>query len=305
MFKKIKKYLKRLNNSNERGSVLSIALIVIAILTFSITTITQVTVNLAGATTLEMQQVSTENNAKGLINIAISEFQYFIEDPDELGTEGDYTTFINVHIPRIYNDYDVTVSEESNIVDGEVQSATYKFTYSLPNGAILTKYAYVSNRGSELLNFEPFDYSLGTNGILILNGGRYDDMMIHGDEILIAGVAPFILDGTTTQDVTPLSSREMPVFTVNSIMSEIWATSGYKYCEDFCYDTNALSQPFEINNETNFIDVVEGNPEPTDKGDIKFDKITDFFGDFDYDDYLVDFLKIEAPERDQEMREKN
>ena len=60
MMKKFKKLFKKSILNNERGSALVTAIAVITVLTFSLTTITQVTVNLSGATTLEIEQVNSD-----------------------------------------------------------------------------------------------------------------------------------------------------------------------------------------------------------------------------------------------------
>lgn len=301
MLKKIKRYFNKTYINNERGSVMSIALIVITILTFSITTITQVTVNLAGATTLEIQQVNSENEAKSLINISINEFKYYINDPDELGTFGDFTTFNNVEIGRISDEYGVVVTDVTIDLgygtSGNVDSVAYKFAHTLSNGATLYKYSIVSNYGTELLNFEPFDYSIGTNGTLILNGGRYTEMLMYGNKIWLTGEAPYIQSGTTNQLVTPQSSEEFPVLT-NGTASEIWASTEYRYCEDNCFTTNALNNPFIIR-ESNYIDV-DGSTLP-DQGNASSSVIADFFGSFDYNDFFINYIRYEAPRLSEEI----
>ena len=75
MLKKIKKFFSKSHIINHRGSVMSVALVVITVLSFSITTITHVSVNLAGSTTVQLEKVNNENTAKGLINQAIGEFE--------------------------------------------------------------------------------------------------------------------------------------------------------------------------------------------------------------------------------------
>ncbi len=296
MMKKFKKLFKKSILNNERGSALVTAIAVITVLTFSLTTITQVTVNLSGATTLEIEQVNSDSTAKGLISIAINEFEEYIEFTDP----GNYTAFDNTEIPRIFADYGVIVTDESAALgygeEGSSESAAYKFAVELPNDSVIYKLCFVSNVGSELVGFTPFEFSVGTNGTLILNGGRYDVEKIYGHDIWLAGEAPYVRDGYTTQHVTPQSSEEFPVFS-NNTPAEIWAYDEYKYCEQDCFTINSSENPFVIRNESNYIDV-EGSA-LQDKGNIISDaNIADFFGDFSFEEYLFDFLRDEAPESD-------
>jgi len=292
MFKKIKNFLKNSLKSNERGSVMSVTLIVITILAFSITTITSVTVNLAGSTTHKLEQVNDENTAKGLIRQAISEFEEVIT-VDEA-----YDNFILNHIPRILTDYNVIVTDETeNIpeygVFGEIESRAFRFAYLLNNGNYLVKYSYVSNFGSSVENFNPFDYSIGTSGTLLMNGGYYDEINIFGQEIFMGARAPYIRNGTTTESYTPYSSRVFPVLTTSG-PSEVFASTSYEFCDTTCYTLN----PFTLV-EDNY-DPVEGSSLP-DQGIISSTIINDFFGSFDYDDYAIEYVQLFAPTDSREI----
>ncbi len=286
MFNKLKKILKKSLRSSERGSVMSVTLIVITILSFSITTITSISVNLAGSTTLKLEQVNDENTAKGLIRQAMSEFEATIT-VDEA-----YDNFVINEIPRILSDYGVIVTDETaNIpeygVFGEIESRAFKFAYLLKNGNYLVKYSFVSNYGSSVENFNPFDYSIGTSGTLLMNGGYYDEIIIFGQEIYMGARAPYIRSGTTTESYTPFSSRVFPVLTTSG-PSEIFASVSYEYCDTTCYTLD----PFTLV-ESNY-EEVEDSPLP-DQGIISSTIINDFFGAFNYDDFAIEYVQNEAP----------
>ncbi len=297
MFKKIRKYFHNSPLNNERGSSLSVALIVIAILSFSMTTITGVNVNLAGSTTMKLDQVNNENVAKGLINQAISEFEAYVDSVDALDD------FNDTEIPRILNDYGVVVTDETDFPeneefgsDGDHESRIYRFAFTLNDGKVIYKFEYVSNGGTAVENLNPFDFSLATNEHLIMNSGYYNEIQLYGDEVQLAGVAPYVRDGSTTQQVTPYSSSNggtYPVLTPDDA-SKIYATHGYTYCASTstCFNLHSGSTPIEIL-ESHYVNVT-GSSLP-DKGELANESISDFFSDFSYEDYTVDFIKNEAP----------
>ncbi len=73
MFKNLKKLFKNTIVNNNRGSALSVSLIVITILTFTIANITSISVNLAASTNVSSENIVDENTAKGLIRVTIDE----------------------------------------------------------------------------------------------------------------------------------------------------------------------------------------------------------------------------------------
>lgn len=294
MLKRIKNLYKKSVVSNERGSAMSVALIVITILTFSMTTMTNISVNLAGSTTHKITQVNEENYAKGLIKQAIAEFEVYIDSVAALDT-----VIANI------TDYGVVVTDESdNIVydpldvfgtgAGGHESRIFKFAYTMADGDVLVMFAYVSNGGSASASLNPFDFSMGTNESLIMNGGYYDEIWLYGQEVYLASVAPFVQSGTTTQHVTPISSAIYPVLTPAATASVIYATDLFEVCEtgSTCYTTNVSANPFIIN-ESNFIDVASSSI--PDQGEMATETIYDFFGSYDYDEDAIDYIQNDAP----------
>ena len=312
MLKKIKKFFQKSHVNNQRGSVMSVALIVITVMTFSLTTITQVTVNLAGATTHQLEKVNGENTGKGLITLAINEFEaYFLVSPD-------FEAFNLNEIPRMEADYGVFVSDVSGVAPydtaadfgegsdgpGGHESRMYRFAYSLPvpSNNMLVKFAYVSNGGTASAELNPFDFSIGTNETLVMNGGVYDEITLYGKEVYLANVAPFVISGSTNQLVTPYSldnGGTFPVLTYDTTGSIVYATSLFQYCPtgDTCYNTNITADPFEIV-ESNFIDADGGL---VDQGEPAEETIYDFFGSFDYDAFTIDYIKLLGPTDDLEV----
>jgi len=300
MLKRFKKFLKKSPIKNERGSVMSVALIVITILTFSMTSITTLSVNLAGSTTVKLAQVNDENYAKGIILQSISELKEYIEteaSTDALDTViASLTVYAGLTVTDVSDDLaydpDDNFGEGSDGPGGH-ESRIYKFAYLLANGDDLVKLSYVSNGGTAVEELNPFDFSLSTNGKLIMNGGFYDEITLYGNEVLLASVAPYIQSGTTSTNTTPTNSAVYPVLTPDTVASLVYATAAYKYCAtgDTCYTTSGSSNPFVII-ESNYQDV-EGSP-LVDKGEFADETISDFFGSFDYDEFAIDYIQNEA-----------
>ncbi len=293
MLKTIKNlFIKNLIN-NDKGSALSVVFIVITVLTFSLTTITSMNVNLAGATTFKLEQVTDDSLAKGLIRQAIGEFEDYIIATDS------YEDFNNVEIPRILIDYGVVVTDVTGTGDfidyAGSESYVYKFALLMDDGDTLYKYVFTSIYGSSVETFNVFDYSIGTNGKLILNSGLYDEVFLYGEEVKLASTAPYIIDGSTTHAETPESSASFPTLTT-SAESTIFTEVSYEYCDAACWILNSLTTPFTII-ESNFIDVI-GSSLP-DQGILSPMLINDFFGSFNYDDYVIDYFETDAPTEDR------
>ena len=177
MLNRIKKVFGMNIIKNDNGSALSVAFIVIAILTFSLTTITSMNINLSGATTVKIDQVNDDSIAKGLLRQSMDEFEAYIRATDS------YDDFNTFEIPRILTDYGVTVEDVTGTGDfldyAGTDSYVYKFSILMDDGDTLYKYMFSSIYGSSVETFNVFDYSIGTNGQLILNSGLYDEVYLQ------------------------------------------------------------------------------------------------------------------------------
>lgn len=297
MLRRIKKLFKRNLINNDKGSALSVAFIVITVLTFSMTTITSINVNLAGATTVKLEQVNDDSISKALIRQAIGEFEEYIRATDS------YVDFNNVEISRILTDYGVVVTDVTGTGDfvdyAGTDSYVYKFAIIMDDGDVLYKYVFSSIYGSSVETFVVFDYSLGTNGQLILNSGYYDELYLYGEEIKLSSTAPYVVNGSTTQAETPLSSAVFPTLTTSG-PSTIFSELSYDYCISSCFTLNGAPNPFVIN-ESNYVPVIGSSL--SDQGTISPMIINDFFGSFSYDDFFIEYLKTKAPKEDLELTE--
>ena len=297
MIKRLKRLFKSNPLNNDKGSALSVAFIVITVLTFSLTSVTSMNVNLAGATSVKLEQVNDDSVAKGLIRQAMNEFEDYIRATDS------YEDFNNVEIPRILVDYGVVVSDVTGTGDfvdyAGTESYVYKFAFTMLDGDVLYKYVFTSLYGSSVETFNVFDYSLGSNGQLILNGGLYDEVYLYGEEVKLASTAPYVRDGSTNQVETPGSSPAYPTLTTSG-PSTIFSEVSYEYCISSCFTLNGYPNPFVLN-ESNYVPV-DGSA-LADQGIISPMIINDFFGSFDYDEFFIEYLKTEAPKESQTLTE--
>lgn len=278
---------------------MSTAIIVVTILTFSLTSITVLTVNLASNTSNHLALTTEENEAKGLINEATNQFENHIRttliDP--------FDSFDNVEIDRISTELGVDVLDVTSSTPGfgtatsGAETYAYRFSFTLSTGRIIYNDIYVSTYGKGTETFDPFEFALATDGDLILNSGMYDDVKLYGDSIMISDY-PYYFDDLRTGWY--VLDNEWPLFSYNSSLTEIY-TEDYRYCDSGCWslDSGASSSDpnayivMNDNNPTVYKDVWTSSL--SDKG-IEGDKaISDFFTSFDFDEYFFEFLVNEAP----------
>ncbi|AIO18978.1 hypothetical protein KQ51_01101 [Candidatus Izimaplasma bacterium HR1] len=302
MIMQILKLFKPKKVNNERGSILAIALIIITVLTFSVSTITAMSINLASSTTAEMQNLNEESEAKAKIRLAIIQFE---EWTAANGFNFDSYTALYENNPTAT--YGVTVTEVTDTIEGlnnqtTVYARAYRFAVTLTDGRDVVMYDYVSSVGVETTAFAPFEYSIGTSGDLIFNSGVYSSdagwggtttpLKAFGNNILLSRLAPFIENGSTDQNLTSFSISRDPVLTTETA-AELHYNSSIQYCGGSnCYTTNATNDPFIIEKD-NFADFTGSIP--SDQGTTGSVVIQDFFGDFDYNDYIIDFIENDAP----------
>ena len=143
MFKKIKSFFKRDGNiNNEHGNMLIIVLSVVVLLSFSVSTITGMSVNLANNTTNNLTNINEENEAKAKIRLAVSDFEIFIE-----ANSGNFTLYDNLYVENPSNTYGVNVTNETDNIEGldnaDLSSAAYKFSFTLSDGRVISLYVHI------------------------------------------------------------------------------------------------------------------------------------------------------------------
>lgn len=291
------KAIKRLFNNkiirNENGSTLTMVIVVIAVLSFTVTTVTAETINLSSSTTANLEVTNDESVGKGLITQSIYELEEYITNGNS------YDDFNNNEIGRIYTDYSVIAEDVTDLFPefGDLNGKTtkvYKFSYLLLNGTFLTKYAYLSTAGTSVDTPHPWQFSMGTNGDLVLNGGYYEDIDIFGHSIYINKTAPWYEDDVMFEHfVTPSSSSVYPDFKQGNDEVDVWVTDEYKYCVSDCYTVDPTgTNPYVLN--TDLMQDVEGGS-LSEPGNLQSENITDFFSGFDFEAFVVDQVTNNLP----------
>jgi len=169
---------------NEKGSVLTVAVVMIALLSFSLTSITAYTFRTAANTNRIVEDNESQNEAKRLVQEGIVRFE------DEImalvNTESGMDTFANFEtnyeddpiIEAIEADLGVTITEAENlfdapIVETDVVARSYRVAYAVSDDRELVRYIHFTNKGIEYEEFNAFTYSLGSSTNVVLNGGEY------------------------------------------------------------------------------------------------------------------------------------
>ena len=176
MIRKLFRKLFSKSSNNQEGSVLAVTLIVMVVLAASISAVTNLTLDQTAATTLKQSIVNEEVTAKRLLQLASSKLvDYMNEEIDPLHT---FINYKDDMIPAALADYGVYVSnvttEPGFEAFGETpQGNTYVYRFAIPlsSGKDLVMYTYLSTVGSAIELLDVFDFSLGTNGDLVLGGG--------------------------------------------------------------------------------------------------------------------------------------
>lgn len=294
------------HKSNIRGSVLTVSLIVMVVLAASVSAIAQITANQLANTSIRLDDINDENTGKRLIQQSIAEFEAFL-DPD-MAPDGELDSIeFNTMLANFAVNYDVAVTNVSGTegfenfgVTIEGESRAYRFAYTLDTGNLLVMYAFMSTVGIATEELDPFDFSLATNGDLILNGGFYRNAGFFGSNIRFGFVSPYISSATGLPSLTTeysftwaLSKNYFPDFNGDGNSANVYYSNSYTYCVTTCFDLGATANDNFIIEESEYIDI-EGSSLET--GIINDDKIiTDFFGSYSFNNAVVEYVKNIGP----------
>jgi hypothetical protein len=292
----MKRFIKKLftKTLNDAGSVLSVSLILFVVLASSAAAITSITINQSQATSVKLDSVNDEVTGKRLIQRAIADYEAFMIANNDFDLY-DSDFLADAEITYSVDIRNVTDEFDGFGVVGFGESRVYRFAYALNNGTDLVMYSYISTVGSQVAEFDPFDFNMGTNGDLVLTGGYYTNAQMFGKNLYFNYRGPYInkISGVPqVATVTPSSSGYYPDFQGNGNNLDIFVTEEYLYCTDNCFDTNGINDPFVINKDE-YVDI-EGSGLET--GDFDQDLIiNNFFGDFSYETRVLDFVTDVGP----------
>jgi hypothetical protein len=180
-----------------------------------------------------------------------------------------------------------------------LENRAYRFTYTYNDGnSFMVLYAFISNTGTYTESLDPFDFQLATNGYLILNGGYMRSPQYFGDTIVFTNVSPYINRSSGNHDRTPDNSA-YPDFNGNGNDADAYYRNGFYFCQPNCYGISGNpADPFVL--QTSEFLNIETEPNSLETGDINEDRIIfDFFGGYELETQLVDFVKNVGPTDDR------
>ncbi len=301
----MKKLIKRLfNGLNQNGNILTTAVVIMVVLASSVATVTAIAVQQNKSTTIKMNNTTDENVGMRLIQQSIGEFEQHITDTQ------DFNYYEVEMIPEVLSTYNVRVVnvtedfEGFGIQDGYT-SYVYRFEYTLNNGNILQMYSYVSTEGSTVNNagdpITPFNFSIGTNGDLVLTGGYYNNPVVDGENpsffaenIYLNYQAPYLTEdnwGNEYWTSTPSTSGSYPDF-VDDEYVDMYYRNDYAYCGSNCWDYGNADDPL-ILEKSKFVTVDGWNGET---GNYEQDEVVpNFFGDWDFESATFEFITDIGP----------
>ncbi len=122
---------------------------------------------------------------------------------------------------------------------------------------------------------------------MVLASGYYDDILLFGKDIWISEIAAYLNENSGTYDRTSVANSEPPYF---NTLTEVSHTGDMNYCDtDTCFTLG--SDPVDLIS-TNYVTYTN---QLTNGPTISELTVNDFFGTFDYEDHLVDYVKNTGP----------
>lgn len=297
MLKRIWKSRKQVLNND--GSVLSIAFVVIAVLTFSLTTITSMSVTSSKITNNKLDQVSNDSDSRGEINLAMTEFKNYVETNSAFPNLTDFNA--GIFLKYGVTTENVTANFPAFAAANNADIQVFKFYKTLENGNVLYRDMFVSNYGSEVIQIEQFNYSMASSADMVLNGGYYIDTKLFGNNIYLNQTSPYMSRNTGQATITPTPAVNntdfYPKLTNLPGQTLMYPANEFKYCSGNCY-SSTTNRPF-IFDKTLLSDVTGSNPPDSGApGDLV---INSFFGDFVFEDFVMKYIKEVAPEASEQM----
>ncbi|MFW5914136.1 MAG: hypothetical protein ACOCSM_03635 [Bacillota bacterium] len=173
--------------TNEKGSVMSVAVIMIALLSFALTSVTAYSFRTAENTNRTVESNELSNRGKRLVSEAMVRFEEAVEqlvedEGSDIISEGRETEFWDEMFPvveDIEDELGVKIRESEEKIDGaleslDVGSKAFRFAYPLTEERSMVKYLFLSDYGTEWEAYDAFQYSIGSSENVVINGGGYN-----------------------------------------------------------------------------------------------------------------------------------
>lgn len=296
---------------NQKGSILSVAFIIMVVLSFSLTSLTAYTIRTVQNTERTMESNISKNEAKRIISQAMNDFRYgfddteglndFLNDFDEEENPfdgfGDPDYYIEGElIPELLDRYaadegdsllnikfDETKFDDIEI-SNDVKAASFKFSYNYDDNRDIVRYLHVTNHGVQYEEFNAFRFTIGTNQNLAINGGEYFTGDGEGE-----AYGGRILDNHIAVDFNDFSDYG-DTFTGNYPAGEPGSMISYNYQR--CIESHGCVS-INDNSITLNIDEYDGPYSPDNENK---DFVSDLFMDFDLEPFYFrkfkDFIDI-------------
>lgn len=275
--------------TNQRGSVLTVAIVMVAILTFSLTSLSAYTLRTAENTSRSVERNFSENVAKRSIDQAMNDLEFGMRDIlEEEGMEyfkglGEDDWQDLELINEIEADTGVVIEEdeESRYSTDEFIVRKFLIIYPREDGRDMVRELYLSNHTVFLRdNEDAFLFSVGTDGTLAINGGNYAGSdNIYGQTIL-AGHDTVIRNADGSYDIDRPGKGNLPGGAEDSYFS----TRDLRYCPEG-------EECLQFKEDTDDKFVFENYQDIRDHEDFSDDfeyrqYYDNIFGGFDFDNYF-------------------
>jgi len=264
--------------NNQKGSVLSVALIMITLLTFSLTQVSSYTFRVAENTNRTIERNDQENEARFRINQAMEYFKIetraISQDLFENFEENFEESTI---IEDIYDLYGVTVTDSGKISSGDSEdefiARTYDFSYTMENGQTLVRTLYATYGGQEFEEYRTYFFGMATNANVMLNGGEFIESHVYGRWINL-NWETLDYNGSNYQ-ILDATISNYTFFDDSDILSENYGA---------CLETGGC-----INEDDNDY-IFHFNDENADINDLGFPLFGNIFRGFNFDEHIHDTL---------------
>ena len=205
---------------NEKGSVMTVAVIMIALLSFSLTSVTAYTFRTAENTNRVIEDNTTDSNAKRLVSEALVRFEREInalveEHGLEIYREFDDNYEDEAIIEEIEADLGVAIRlapekyDSEDVLEG-VHARAYRIAYPISESREIVRYIYFTDYGVEYEEFDAFTYSIGSSENVVLNGGEYlESADVYGSH-LYAGFSTAYKDSEGDYQVVEAGTYNFP-----------------------------------------------------------------------------------------------
>ena len=187
---------------NNKGSILSVAFVVMAILTFSLTSLSVYTLRTIENTERTSNTALSRNEAQSIISQAMNDFRKGTDDFDGLedlleDEEYDDEEILNYDqypelldnlikdVEALYEDDEAVkklgIKEVPDMLgdfDDEhnenIHATSFRFSYTFSEDRDVVQYLHVTNHGIEYQEYTAFKFSMGTNADMVFSGGNLD-----------------------------------------------------------------------------------------------------------------------------------